>query len=320
MWEFGEDESHRHSLTSPTDGSTLPKISNLLPNVVSGVVGGLLAVTGSGTATPPSKPVSFMDIQKEMEEARRKAREEARRLEEEEEELAQKEAMEREKLAVQLTLQKQRQSTIPAFSRTQSPTPFQDEIRDEVVYGDDKDGDDEDMEWRMQEAQRVMAQLEQLEKTAAALESRNDAQHEDADAALDVPTPVIASEDVALEEDVIGSVGDGEDPTAQPEACDDAVDSAIVDGASLNDAGDHSAATVEHPATTTIETVVDNAAVETLDSSPIPTKEVEADKQDDENPVEPENSLASPIQEDDVALTEESLAGDDTEAGEVEGS
>jgi hypothetical protein len=174
MWEAGEDDGLGTTVNeAPKPVEKIDKRSaaaarmSILPSSISGVVGGLLDAVGAATGTtaqPPAKPMSFEEIQKEMEEARRKAREEARRLEDEEERLAQQQAMEREMIARKLTLEKQRQSMMPPPMQpfNHSPIPYEDEVRDEDVNGDEEE--------MMREAQRVMTQLEQLEKTAAALE------------------------------------------------------------------------------------------------------------------------------------------------------
>jgi hypothetical protein len=81
------------------------QISRRMSSIVTGVVGGILAVT-----SPVQKPAraSMADIEREMAEARRRAQEEAAKIEEEEERKAAEQANEREMLAIKMKADRER--------------------------------------------------------------------------------------------------------------------------------------------------------------------------------------------------------------------
>ncbi|KAI9362480.1 hypothetical protein DFJ73DRAFT_812542 [Zopfochytrium polystomum] len=148
--------------SAATEGKKKRPLSRQMTSLVSDVVGGLLTAVVPGPKQPPQKAnLSMEEIQREMDEARQRAREQAAKYEEEEERKAAAEAEERQKLAWRVANERaerereRRERSSTSSSATGEMLPG---------WGGMDFGDDA---WELEEAQRM---LKKLEETAMKVE------------------------------------------------------------------------------------------------------------------------------------------------------
>ena len=127
------------------------RMSILIPSVVSGVVGNILEAVGVSEIGESISPPNLDDVEREMEIARKKAIEEAKRLEEEEERLAAEAARERKALAWKVAVERNAREE---RERAEQHNDYNDDGADRI------DMTEEDILRRLDEAERVMMELE----------------------------------------------------------------------------------------------------------------------------------------------------------------